>query len=209
MRTANEVGGDYYDFHLAKNGTLTVAIGDATGHGMRAGTMVASIKSLFAAFGEQLEISAFFNRSTDILKNMHMGNIFMAMMLLKINGNSITAAAAGMPPILIHRGETNEVEEIVLKGMPLGASRNFKYKSKKTKILAGDTILLMTDGFPELFNKNRETMDYERIKERLKTISQKTAKKIIDELIDFGENWRQEEPQRDDFTFVVIKVKKK
>jgi serine phosphatase RsbU (regulator of sigma subunit) len=35
MKPATEVGGDYYDFHLADDGTLTVAVGDATGHGGR------------------------------------------------------------------------------------------------------------------------------------------------------------------------------
>ena len=38
MKTATEVGGDYYDFNVGTDGTLTVAIGDATGHGMKAGT---------------------------------------------------------------------------------------------------------------------------------------------------------------------------
>jgi len=31
METATEVGGDYYDYHLADDGTLTVVFGDATG----------------------------------------------------------------------------------------------------------------------------------------------------------------------------------
>ena len=44
MKTATEVGGDYYDFNVAIDGTLTVVLGDATGHGMRAGTMVTSAK---------------------------------------------------------------------------------------------------------------------------------------------------------------------
>ncbi|MDD1750542.1 MAG: hypothetical protein LUO89_11790, partial [Methanothrix sp.] len=47
METATEVGGDYYDFHLADDGTLTVALGDATGHGTKAGTMVSITKGLF------------------------------------------------------------------------------------------------------------------------------------------------------------------
>ena len=42
MKTATEVGGDYYDFHVSFDGTLTVVLGDATGHGMKAGTMVTS-----------------------------------------------------------------------------------------------------------------------------------------------------------------------
>ena len=38
MKTATEVGGDYYDFDLLNEGVLNVAIGDGTGHGMQAGT---------------------------------------------------------------------------------------------------------------------------------------------------------------------------
>src|SRR6185295_16116119 len=52
MKTATEVGGDYYDFHLAEDGTLTVAVGDATGHGLKAGTMVSSVKSLFVSLAD-------------------------------------------------------------------------------------------------------------------------------------------------------------
>src|SRR6185503_18900684 len=39
ISTASEVGGDYYDFAV-DDGVLLLGIGDATGHGMRAGTMV-------------------------------------------------------------------------------------------------------------------------------------------------------------------------
>ncbi|MEO1088324.1 MAG: HAMP domain-containing protein, partial [Acidobacteriota bacterium] len=49
METATEVGGDYYDFHVAGDAGMTAVVGDATGHGARAGTMVTVIKSLFTA----------------------------------------------------------------------------------------------------------------------------------------------------------------
>ena len=38
METATEVGGDYYDYSLV-DGTVTIVLGDATGHGMQAGVM--------------------------------------------------------------------------------------------------------------------------------------------------------------------------
>ena len=41
-RTATEVGGDYYDFCATDDGSLIVAIGDATGHGAYAGTITHS-----------------------------------------------------------------------------------------------------------------------------------------------------------------------
>ncbi len=86
MKTATEVGGDYYDFHLADNGSLTVAIGDATGHGMKAGTMVASIKSLFGTYDEGLDIPQFFSKCSSIIKGMKLGNLYMAMLLIRISG---------------------------------------------------------------------------------------------------------------------------
>ena len=47
MQTATEVGGDYYDFSTVEDGSLNICLGDATGHGMKAGIMVSSMKSIF------------------------------------------------------------------------------------------------------------------------------------------------------------------
>jgi serine phosphatase RsbU (regulator of sigma subunit) len=40
-RTANEVGGDYYDFSLLPDGRLVLMVGDASGHGMAVGLLMA------------------------------------------------------------------------------------------------------------------------------------------------------------------------
>jgi hypothetical protein len=63
MKPATEVGGDYYDFHLGKDGALTVAVGDATGHGLKAGTMVTAMKSLFMTLGHEPDLSRIFQQS--------------------------------------------------------------------------------------------------------------------------------------------------
>ena len=60
MKTATEVGGDYYDFNVGLDGTLTVAIGDATGHGMQAGTIVSMAKALFASGSSKLRYENIF-----------------------------------------------------------------------------------------------------------------------------------------------------
>ena len=54
MRTATEVGGDYYDFIVEENGVLNVAFGDATGHGLQAGTMVTLMKGFFTSDSSKL-----------------------------------------------------------------------------------------------------------------------------------------------------------
>ncbi|MCW8849359.1 MAG: triple tyrosine motif-containing protein, partial [Melioribacteraceae bacterium] len=40
MKTATEVGGDYYDFSMKEDGSLNIALGDGTGHGLKAGILV-------------------------------------------------------------------------------------------------------------------------------------------------------------------------
>ena len=117
------------------------------------------------------------------------------------------ASAAGMPPIFIYRGKTEAVEEIVLKGMPLGGPSGFLYPEQKTDLRAGDTILLMSDGLPELFNEEMEMLDYPRVKEIFKGAAQKSPDEIISHLNESGEKWRKGKAQDDDITFVVVKVK--
>ncbi|MEE9169375.1 MAG: SpoIIE family protein phosphatase [bacterium] len=207
MKTATEVGGDYYDFHLADNGTLTVAIGDATGHGMKAGTMVASMKSLFGTYDESSDIPRFFNKCSNIIKRMKLGNLYMAMLLVRISGHKMIASDAGMPPILIYRSKTGTIEEMVIKGMPLGGPASFPYKQRETSLAPGDTVLLMSDGFPELFNDKDEMLDYPRIKEIFKETAERSADEIIAHLNEAGEKWSNGRPQDDDITFVVLKVK--
>ena len=83
-KTATEVGGDYYDFNISKDGTLNVVIGDATGHGMKAGNMVVSIKSLIYSLPDDMLIPDFFNRCTRIIKHMNMKNLYMCLSLIRI-----------------------------------------------------------------------------------------------------------------------------
>lgn len=86
MQTATEVGGDYYDFRHDPDGTLTVAVGDATGHGTRAGIMVALIKSLFNTMGNTFFLPDFFQHCTRTIRKMQFGNLYMALLLARFRG---------------------------------------------------------------------------------------------------------------------------
>lgn len=207
MRTATEVGGDYYDYYLSGDGTITLTIGDATGHGMKAGILVTLIKSLFDAMAHTYFIPDFFNHCTKTIKKMNLGNLYMGMTILKINEYKVTASAAGMPPFLIFRQSTNSVEEVVLKGMPLGAFLDYHYQQKILKVSPGDVILLLTDGFVELFNQNREMIDYNLVKKVFSDSAIKGPSGLIKDLLETADRWLNGYQQTDDITFLVIKVK--
>ena len=90
------------------------------------------------------------------------------MTMLKIMGNKVQMSAAGMPPVFIYKRESQSIEEHVIKGMPLGTFNNFPYSVVESNISSGDTILLMSDGFPELLNDKNEMYGYKRARNYLK-----------------------------------------
>ncbi|HEX7357651.1 MAG TPA: two-component regulator propeller domain-containing protein, partial [Ignavibacteriaceae bacterium] len=146
MRTATEVGGDYYDFRIIENNGLYVAFGDATGHGLQAGTMVTLMKGFFTSDSSKLGMSEFMNHCSRMIKEIELGRILMSFSYLKIEDNKLKITSAGMPPIFFYNSISNEIEEIVIQGMPLGAMKNFPYKVIEKEINSGDIILLLTDG---------------------------------------------------------------
>lgn len=207
MKTATEVGGDYYDFHTHDDGTLTVAIGDATGHGMKAGMMVAVAKSLFHRLADENDIIQVFHKFTESVKTLKLEQLYMGLTLARFHNGSMTISAAGMPPAYIYRSSLQKVEEIKLKGMPLGSFSDFPYVQKTVHLSAGDTILFMSDGLPELFNEKKEILDYPRVSEYLSEIGNNSPDDIVQYLVQKGNDWMNGTPQEDDITFVVMKIK--
>ncbi|MBI1762939.1 MAG: SpoIIE family protein phosphatase [Acidobacteria bacterium] len=207
MKTASEVGGDYYDFHLGEDGTLTIAVGDATGHGLRAGTLVSSVKSLFVALAYHPDIPHILQRMSRVLKEMKLRGLFMAMTLVKVHGQQLSVSIAGMPPVLIYRALTGAVEEIALRALPLGSLMGYQYKQAEATLNAGDVVVLLSDGLPERFNPQDEMFDYAATKRALAEAASQSPQQLIEHLVAAGEAWAQGRAQDDDVTFVVLKVK--
>ncbi len=207
MQTATEVGGDYYDFRIDEHGHLTVVVGDATGHGLNAGMMVSVTKSLFIADVFNGDHRSFLNKCSHTIRQLQLGNLYMAMTLVKIINNELIFSAAGMPPAYVYRAKSKIIEEILIKGMPLGAVANYDYQERRVTLQDGDTILLLTDGLPEMFNEHKQMFDYHRVEDIFKRNADQSAQQVIDRLVEAGRQWRPHANPNDDVTFVVIKIK--
>ena len=207
MRPATEVGGDYYDYYISESGEISIVIGDATDHGMKAGMMVSIIKSLFLTHVNNMGIKEFLNSCSYTIKQMKLKNLYMALMLVKINGRKLTMSSAGIPPLLIYRKKNNMVEEFKVKGMPLGAVESYPYEMVEIELGTGDTVILMTDGLPELFNKDKESFSEERLKEIILQYAGEPVNEILKKLFLAGEEWMNGCQQNDDITLVAFRLK--
>ena len=207
MRTATEVGGDYYDFLVQEDGALNVAFGDATGHGLQAGTMVTLMKGFFTSDAAKLGLEEFLNHCSDVIKNINLGRILMSFSYLKFDHNKLYLTSAGMPPMYYHHKDTNEIEEIFIPGIPLGAIRNAQYTTHERETKSGDTILLLSDGLPEAMNSKEEMYDYARVQKEYLAHIKSDPNTIIEKLVAAGDKWMAGRPQDDDITMVIIRVK--
>ncbi len=206
MRTATEVGGDYYDFHLSNDGALTVAIGDATGHGAAAGTMVTVVKSLFSADAGSSHPREFLAEAARAVKRMELGRMAMGLCLARLTGGSLILSSAGMPPVFVHRAASGETEEIALQGMPLGGLAS-EYQEQRLEMATGDTILSLTDGLPELTNAEGDPLGYPRVRSLFAGLGGKSPEEIIAGLTSAAETWTGGQAPKDDITLVVIRMR--
>jgi len=84
--------------------------------------------------------------------------MFMALTIARFKDQRVQIASAGMPYALIYRAATGEVEEVMLKAMPLGSFADFQYQQKEFHLQEGDAVLLMSDGYSEMFNPHGEML---------------------------------------------------
>jgi PAS domain S-box-containing protein len=206
MMTAQEVGGDYYDFHM-QDQNLIFAIGDATGHGLKAGTIVTSTKALFNSLSTYDDPKEMLKNMSSSLKSMGFKNMYMAMQMAKISEKEMQISSAGMPFPIIYSVADRKIKELELKGVPLGSFTQFPYQTETLPLKKGDCYLFYSDGLSECFNKNGEQYGDSRIKSLFEKISNETPARIINKLTEAVTEWMGKSEPHDDITFVVMKVK--
>jgi serine phosphatase RsbU (regulator of sigma subunit) len=153
------------------------------------------------------ELKPFFENASAAIKDMQLGRLMMALTCVQISNNKILTTNAGMPPLFIYRKNSQTIEEVVINNMPLGAMKELVYDVKGFKIDRGDTLLLMSDGFAELKNENKELYGYKRARNSFEEAAKKEPEEIVTFLKEEGKRWTNDKDPDDDVTFVVIKVK--
>lgn len=207
MQTCVEVGGDYYDYKVDADNNLTVIIGDATGHGVRAGIVVATVKSYFHTMGHDVTPEEMVDRISEGIRNLQVRNMYMGLTILKFHGNKVTLVSSGMPPLYYYRKSTGKVEEVLIKGLFLGSSLTTKVRAKEFTIEQGDVLFAMSDGLPELFNKQKEMLGYERIMDRFAAVAKGSTKEIIGAIEQLSQEWADGGEINDDIALIALKAK--
>jgi hypothetical protein len=204
-RTANEVGGDYYDFSLLPDGRVALIVGDASGHGIAAGLLMAIAN---ATLKTALEIDPSPERVAQLLNStlLRTGDrrAFMTLFygLLEPSSGQLEYACAGHPfPVLRKAG--GELVELGDGSLPLGMRPNPSIPLGTATIDPDDLLVLYTDGLPEAVGgRSGSAFGFERLKDLLRSAG--SPGRIHDRLIVAFDHHVGDGPLTDDYTLVVM-----
>ena len=208
IQTATEVGGDYYDFFPQRDNSIYVVVGDATGHGMTAGMMVSITKAGLYGTAPNMppnEVSKGLNRT---IKAIELGKNKMALSIARFWSDRVEFTSAAMPPIYHYQANTEDVDEILLEGLPLGSFKGETYGQVDIASGPGDAFVFISDGLPEATNKTEQMLGYRAVLDCVKENGKNSAEEIKQSLFDLGTAWLDGIQNQDDITVVVVKKEK-
>lgn len=211
--TANEVGGDYYDFFKLADGKLGLAIGDVSGKGPSAAFYMAQLKGIMSSFAQTTQSPReLLIKANQVLYDHIERKVFISMnyAIIDVQTQLLTFARAGhCPPILLKSGTD---DWLILEPMGLGLGMDngeiFSENLDETQVQLhpGDILFFYTDGVTEARNSRNEEFQEGRVGATLMELRTGSALEIKDifvkKLLQFVGNARQ----HDDLTFIIVKI---
>jgi len=203
-RTANEVGGDYYDLMPLPDGRVALVVGDASGHGMAAGLVMAianaTLKTALDLDPAPERVAALLNRAIwRIGTKRTFMSIFYA--VLDPATGSLDFVSAGHPFPFIRR-EDGRIEELGSGGLPLGMRESLPLETRTVELRPGDLLVFYTDGLAEAIDTQGRSFGYDRIAEILRQGG--TTSMVHDQILASFDHHTRDEPLRDDLTLLVM-----
>ncbi len=209
---AEEVGGDFYDFHDLGDGVLGLAIGDASGHGLPAALLVRDVVTgLRMGIERELKIAHVFTKLNEVIHRSRLSSRFVSVFYGEIEadgGNLVYVNAGHQPPILFFRdlrpGELCEIE-LGVGGTVIGPLPEVRFRRGFARIKPGEVLVLCTDGILERRDARGEFFGVDRLRAAVRELQGRSAQEILDRIFDASFAWGKEQPWEDDATLVVLK----
>ena len=158
MQSARQVGGDFYDSFLLKNGNVCVCIGDVSGKGIAAALFMVFAKTLIRE--KMMDIPDLDQAVTAVnleICNSNPEGMFITAFIavFEQDSDSFRYVNAGHnKPVLIHNGKAEFME--CKTGIALGVFDDVEYEQGEYAFPDGEILYLYTDGVTEAINKEKQ-----------------------------------------------------
>lgn len=205
---AREVGGDLYDFFLTTDGRLLVLVGDVSGKGVPAALFMAVTKTLIKGIAEQetdpAQILGKVNRELCVdNESLLFVTLFLAI-LDPASGELVFSNAGHNPPVRL--GPDGAVSWLALpKGVFLGIMEEAVYRTARTVLSPGETLLVYTDGVTEAMDADDRLFGSGRLLDLLAGRAGQSPQAIDDAVMQAVGAYAGDAPQADDITVLALR----
>ncbi|MCG3119439.1 MAG: hypothetical protein ALAOOOJD_01847 [bacterium] len=210
--TANEVGGDYFDFFEYPD-RLGVVIGDVSGKGAAAAFHMAEMKGIIESY------SRIYHSPRDVLMHANAAlfrsiesSAFVSLIYAQVDyeRQEMLYSRAGHCPIIFVR--TNEPPRILQPdGIALGLDGGDLFDKVITEdriqLQKDDVLVFYTDGVTEAMNEQAREFEESRLVELAGTLGGKSSQEILSTIVESVRRFVGPAKSHDDYTVVVLKMK--
>jgi serine phosphatase RsbU (regulator of sigma subunit) len=210
-------GGDYYDVFTPDRSTLSLLVGDASGHGLKACMSIMVMHTLLRMFtGDRYrDTSGFVSEINQRLCDNSIvqgGEGFITLFYAAIDTerHAMTWTSAGHPLALLHRLDTNEVVTVGDEKdteLPLAISAGLAYRATALQLPPGSRVVLYTDGLSDAFSPKeaRHTAFGTRgIVEALRASRDKPVEQALEHLFHASNAFTAGSGRHDDTSVVML-----
>jgi phosphoserine phosphatase RsbU/P len=210
---ADRISGDFHLVRRVSTNRVALVVGDATGHGVAAGLLSATVMGSVHA-NDEAEDSSLHDPAVELARlnrNLIGYSLDDCEFVTAIYAEYDETArifrwsrAGAPPPILLRRGE--KARRLESPGLPLGVEAEAAYTCAEVRLEPGDMALLHTDGLEALHTQctgSREEPDFLRWIEQL---NERNLESSLREVADRHPRTGQASDERDDMTLLVLRI---
>ena len=210
MKTAKEVGGDFYDFY-GNDEKFNIMIADVSGKGIPAAMFMMRAKADLRTMTEaDYPLDEVFTSANKALCDRNDAGMFVTAWQgnIDLETGVLTFVNGGHNPPLIRRASTGKFEYLKSKaGFILGGMDGFKYHSNQLQLEPGDIIFLYTDGITEAVNNELSLYGEERLLSLLNNMEVQDMKDLCLKVEKDIDEFASGAKQADDITMLAFQYK--
>ncbi len=233
-KTANRVGGDYYDFiptnydqlrsknpdetelpdALKPSVPWSLVIGDVMGKGVPAGLIMTMTRGMLRAevLNRHSPARILHHLNRVMYADLENSHRFVTLFYSEYDPQTriLSYSNAAHNPPLLWQASTRSIIPLDTEGMLIGLEADSQYEDAQVQLALGDTIIYYTDGFTDAANQKGDRFDEENLTRAFQWACEHcpTSQAILDYLFEQVQQFIGSTNRNgDDMTLVVMQVK--
>lgn len=205
---AADTGGDFFDYVSMPNGSLALALGDVSGHGVGPALVMALVRAYLRALAlTRTDPGAILTEANRLLYQDTADDCFATVFLAHVDPQTYTVsyASAGQEAFLLK--PSGKITTLRSTGVPLAVQSDARIPCGDSISLGpGDILVLLSDGIAETRSSDNRLFGWSTALDIIQTHHHRSAEEIVTALHRAVCDFRGDSPQEDDMTILVAKA---